>query len=60
MCKAQMNAGEHVFRRWTADLERKLAKLDSASLHGIILRNQIEFNRAVLQLQNERRGRRRR
>ena len=52
-----MNAGERGLRRWTADLERKLAKLDSASRHGIILRNQIEFNRAVLQLQNERRGR---
>ena len=45
-----MAESRHSLREWTADLQRRLARFDDPdSLTGIILRRQIEFNRAVLQ-----------
>ena len=48
----------HTLLEWTADLGRRMAKVDDpSSLRGIILRRQIGFNRAVLRLGDGRRGR---
>ena len=51
-------SGVYGFREWTWELERRLAETDNPeSLHGHILRRQIEFNKAVLHLRFQRESR---